>query len=161
MTRALLFLLLFAACGRAPITGSTDALPTLTPSGALALYPGTYGAVLPWHVATAEASWQHVAPCVGVSAGAVSAFPVYLLSGPVAPGEYGHDNAGFLMLGAHPRIEILAASWDFDPRHPEETPVATKEIERVWRHELVHLALWKRDGDLDGAHVKAEWRCQE
>ena len=148
MTRALLSLLLLAACGKSTLTGSTDAPPTLTPSGALAIYPGSYGAVLPWHVETAEASWQHVAPCVGVGVGAVSRFPVFLAAGPVnCPGV--GQMAGCMV---PERIEIIGVSHDFDPRQPDANPASRDEIARLWRHELTHLALHLRDGDLDAAH---------
>lgn len=154
------WLLALAACGSRPLaTGGDLSGPVLTPSGALALYPHSFGSVLPWHIETAEASWQHVAPCVGVGLGALRGFPVLLASGPVACGDIG-ERPGCSFLDAHPRIEIIGASWDFDPAHPEASPGPTAEIGRLWRHELVHVALWKLAGDPDGAHARPEWRCE-
>ena len=67
---------------------------------------------------------------------------------------------GCTFAGDEPRIEIIAASWDFDPHEPEASPAATAEIVRLWRHELVHLALWRRDGNLDSRHASSEWSCE-
>ena len=158
MTRLLPLLLLLVACGKRPLTAPDFGVPVLTPSGALALYAHTYGAVLPWHLETAEASWAHVAPCVGVDLAAIRAFPVLLTAGPVACGDV--TRPGCTFLDSRPRVEIIGASFDFDPRRPEASPGPTAEIARLWRHESIHLALWKRDGDLDAAHTKPEWRCE-
>lgn len=137
---------------------SVEAAPVITPSGAFAIYGYEYGAVLPWHVETAEGSWQRVAPCVGVDRGAVHRFPILLLNGPTRCGRT--SMPGCMFGGDEPRIEIIAASWDFDPHQPEASPAATAEIVRLWRHELVHLALWRRDGNLDGRHRSSEWSCE-
>ncbi len=133
----------------------------LTPSGALAIHPHTYGRVLAWHVETAEVSWRHVAPCVGVELDVVSRFPIWLTRAPAQGQEL--EAPGSLHIGGPngDHIEIIGASWDFDPANPEATPAPTAEIARLWRHEMVHLALWKRDGDPDPEHTRAEWSCQQ
>jgi hypothetical protein len=130
----------------------------MTPAGALAIYPHTFGRVLPWHVDTAEASWHHVAACLRLNPAVLCAFPVYLVARPMRCGDL--ETPGCTILDANPRIEIIGASWDFDPAHPDLTPGSTAEIARLWRHELVHVALWKRDGDLDANHEKQEWECE-
>ena len=137
---------------------SVEGVPVITPSGAIAIYGYEYGAVLPWHVETAEASWQRVAPCVGVDLGAVHRFPILLLNGPTRCGR--SSIPGCTFAGDEPRIEIIAASWDFDPHEPGASPAATAEIVRLWRHEFVHLALWRRHGNLDGRHASSEWSCE-
>jgi hypothetical protein len=159
MSRTFLALALLASCGKPSLIAPDLASPVLTPSGALLLYPHTYGQVLPWHVETAEASWQRVAPCVGVDVGELRGFPVLLV-----PRAFdcnaGYKCAGYTFIDANPRIEIIGASHDFDPARPEATPGPTAEIARLWRHELLHLALHLRDGDLDARHEGAEWACE-
>ena len=160
-TLIMLCALAFTACCKPSLTAPGDiSSPVLTPSGAIALYQHSYGQVLPWHVETAEASWSHVAPCAGVGPEVLRAFPVLLASGPVACGDLGLT-AGCTFLDAHPRIEIIAVSHDFDPTDPDANPTSRDEIARLWRHELIHVALFKRGiPDGDGAHVRPEWECQ-
>ncbi len=176
-TSAALCLLALASCGKRPsptsvpidsisfargpaiVTPSGPAV--VTPGGWFAIYAHEYGAVLPWHVATADASWTHVAACVGVAPDRISRYPVWLMSAP-REGEnrpmVGCLHQFSLDGGGH--IEIIGGSWDFDPSNSGANPGPEREIARLWRHELVHLALGLRDGDIDGEHVRPEWACQ-
>jgi hypothetical protein len=165
---ALCFLAL-ASCGKRPSPTSVplDSISpargpiVVTPSGAFAIYAHEFGAVHPWHTATADASWAHVAPCVGIATDRISRYPVWLMSAP-REGEnrpmVGCLHQFSIEGGGH--IEIIGGSWDFDPANPGANPGPDREIARLWRHELVHLALGLRDGDIDGGHVRPEWACQ-
>jgi hypothetical protein len=161
------------ACGRSP-TGASEA-PTvkqaalqyvpsvpsgvLTPSGRVEVLPDSFGAVLLWHVETAEASWLRVAQCLGVDPSNLRGFPVKLTYGPEFCSPAGQIMPGCMYVSPG-EIHIIGASFDFDPSHPDASPGPTAEIMRLWRHEFVHLGLYLRDGDPDGGHLSPDWRCQ-
>lgn len=168
---AALCLLALASCGKRP-SPTSPSVPlesissargpvVVTPSGAFAIYAHEFGTVHPWHISTADASWAHVAACVGVAPDRISKYPVWLMSAP-REGEnrsmVGCLHQFSLEGGGH--IEIIGGSWDFDPANPGASHGPEREIARLWRHEFIHLALGLRDGDIDGEHVRPEWACQ-
>lgn len=155
-------ILLLAGC-ESPTSSTMPELPAFggpvvsTQSGRISIYAHEYGEVLPWHLATAERSWIEASSCLGLSVHAIRAFPVALLDG--SP-PCGLDGKAGCVSGDHRYMEIIGGSWDFDPHHPERSPGPEAEIQRLWRHEWIHVGLGVRDGDIDPEHRSDEWRCE-
>lgn len=148
-------LLLLIGCSGSP-TGVDFDSGIQTSGGQFIIYPYTYGQVLEWHVQTAESGWSAVSSCLGVPT-RPRGIPIMLLQG--GSSACGNSDWQGCFDGQH--VEIIGASFDFDPANPRATPNSTAELARLWRHEFVHVGLFVRDGDLDANHQSSEWYCEK
>lgn len=98
--------------------------------------------VTPEHASFADKAWMETARCAGIDPRIVSGFSLRLWDGLVPCNGEAAGGCYYSRV----RIDVPADFVGFD---------------QGWRHEFLHLALDKRDGDSDDDHSEPEWQtCQ-
>lgn len=137
---------------------------TTTPTGWFDIYAHEYGVVTDWHIQTADSAWLAISECldnIDPNVLRLRGYPILLLEDSVncqcievAGCQYFYNNQG-----GH--ISVIGGSFDFDPHNPNASRGPEREFTRLWRHEMIHLALGLQNaGDVNPDHTRPEWECQ-
>lgn len=129
----------------------------ISPMGFFEIYAHDYGQVTDDHLEMADRLWLAVCDCTGFNAYRIKHYPMLLWKEFITCGAedgmvgchtyYGESGGHVSVVGD---LEFL------------DNPVAwnKKELERIWRHEMIHSILSLKSGDHDGGHAREEWSCQ-
>ncbi len=135
-----------------------------TPKGYFVIFAHNWGRITMEHLNMADEYWEKVCALFNFNPNRLRHFPFLLeRTAPFTCGDkegaagchydYGHDYRGHI--AAIGGFDYMS-DWDDQPEEFKKW-----ELERIWRHEMIHQLFLLRYGDNDPDHKRVnEWECQ-
>ena len=130
----------------------------ISPMGFFEIYAHDYGRVTDDHLEMADKLWLAVCDCVGFNPHRIKHYSMLLWRDFNTCGSvdgilgcyyhYGKNGGHISVVGGLEFVANQSLAW------------RKKELERIWRHEMIHLIFSLKHGEANTGHDREEWSCQ-
>jgi len=126
--------------------------------GFFEIYAHDYGQVTDDHLEIADRFWLAVCDCVGFNPYRIQHYSMLLWRGLNTCGLVDGAAGCYHPYGKSGGHISVVGDLEFMGDNPPNWQ--KKELEIIWRHEMIHLIFILRDGDSNAGHDREEWDCK-